>query len=199
MPKKRRPHDELKPEVIAAARQVVMQGGPSAISARGLADMVGVSVGTIYNLFGHLDGVVQALNLESMSILHAELEAALAGIGPDATVETKLLALADAYFDYAIAAPHRWETLFRYHSEMPRGSDLETAQEGLFSILRHVAGGDVSDDALSALWAAVHGVVELAIAMRSRDPDGQNARRQTRLVVMAGLRGFASLREDGLL
>ena len=197
MPKKRRPHDELRPALLAAARDALEQGGLAALSARGLAQAVDVSVGTLYNLFGHLDGVVRAMNLESMGILQDELKAALAGSND--TTEAKLLAMADAYFDFAFGSPHRWEALFRYHSETPREAELDTAQEGLFEILRNVAGADIPDEALNALWASVHGVVELAMAQRSRDPSGQAARRQAKLVVMASLRGFEVMRARGEL
>ena len=107
MVKPHRPHAELKPELIALAGQMVEDGGMGALNARRLAKAADVSVGTLYNLFGHLDGVARAVNLETVATLRTTLEAALNAAAP--TTEARLTALAEAYFDFAIAHTHRWD------------------------------------------------------------------------------------------
>ena len=197
MVKKRRPHDELKPAFVDAAKSAIDQGGLSALSARRLADAVGVSVGTLYNLFGHLDGVVRAVNLDYLADLHADLSSALDAAGE--TTEERLLAMAEAYFDYACAAPHRWEALFHYRPETPPEGLIDAAEQGLFQLLRRAAGVETSDDILRALWAAVHGVVELAMGRHLSGTDDQSPRAHVRLIVMAGLRGVQLMQDEGLL
>ncbi|MEM1163527.1 MAG: TetR/AcrR family transcriptional regulator, partial [Pseudomonadota bacterium] len=192
MPKKRRPHDELKPAVLAAARSSVVEGGISAVSARGIAEDVGVSVGTLYNLFGHLDGIIRAMNVVRIAELQVALVAALDAA--DDEPEARLLAMAEAYFDFALSEPNLWEALFRYSTVTPSGGEIEAAEATLFSLLRRAAGdeaeGGAADESLRTLWAAVHGVVELAMSRRTVGADMDTARYHARLVVMAGLRGY---------
>lgn len=196
MVKKHRPHGEMKAEVLAEAKLRIDEGGGQALSARGIAEAVGISVGTVYNLFGHLDGVVRAVNLMNMQELYVRLTEAVDGAGEEA--EQRLLAMAETYLDYALDSPQRWDTMFRYEAETPPEDHLAKAEDALFALLRRAAGDEETDDTLSALWAAVHGVVELAIGRRAtlgRDKPHDHVR----LIVKAGLRGVQKLREEGQL
>ena len=181
-------HDEIRDRALRAARDTVRQRGHDALNARSLAVEAGCSVGTLYNVFGDLDGVVYALNLRTAQSLRGALSDALdgAGDGPHA----RLPVLADAYYDFAQAHPREWEALFRFR---PRGDvDGSVGREGerLFALLRDAAGGAVPDDALLALWAAVHGVVELAAQQHLIYYASGSERRYLRLILDAALNGL---------
>lgn len=191
----RRPHEDMKTEIVALASGIISRERLAGLSARRLALEAGCSVGTLYNLFGDLDGVVRAANLASMEALGASLAAALEKAAP--AQEPRLLALAEAYFDFADADPRRWEALFRLRPDAAEDPSLAGTEAGLFALLRKAAG-NLPEEALRALWAAVHGVVELAIRRRLAGSDGAGERYYARLVVMAGLRGLAALRAEGL-
>ena len=197
MVKPHRPHAELKPELTALAGQMVEQGGMGALNARRLAKAADVSVGTLYNLFGHLDGVARAVNLETVAMLYTTLETALGEAEP--ATEARLTALAEAYFDFAIAHTHRWDLLFRYRAETPSDGSLSAAEAELFALLAKATDGEGDPEMLRALWAAVHGVVELALNRRMVGREAGRERDHARLIVMAGLRGIAVLREEGAL
>lgn len=196
MPKKRRPHDELVPEVIAAAVSAIEARGLAGLTARGLAGAVGVSVGTVYNLFGDLDGVVRAVNLTTLEELHETLSSALDGAGE--RIEDRLTAMANAYLDYARDHSGRWQALFQYRfSTVGDDPRIDAAEEKLLALLRGAAAGHARDDALRALWAAVHGVAELAMTRRLKGETGEAERRYAGLIVRAGLRGLAALDGEG--
>lgn len=193
IPKPRRPHDELRPDIIGLAGQIVDTDGLSALTARRLAGAADISVGTIYNLFGHLDGVVRALNVDSMARMGDALDAAVNAA--DANAEARLIAMAEAYFRFGVDHPHRWEALFRYRTTTPADGSIERARSKLQDRLIASVGSDEDPETLRALWAAVHGVAELAIADRLAGVDTDTANRYIRLIITAGLRGIAALRE----
>lgn len=192
MVKKRRPHDEVRPAVVAAALEAIAKGGLPALSARGLASAVDISVGTIYNLFGDLDGVIRAVNLDTLHRMYQQFTTAVDGAGEKP--EARLIALADAYLDFARAAPHRWQALFQYRFAMLGDDDrVGTAEADLFALLSRAAKGTGTPDALRALWAAVHGVVDLTVSERLRGMTRMDARKYVHLIIRAGVRGFAAL------
>ena len=193
--KPRRPHGELKPLVVKLAEEIVEGEGLSGLNARRLALAADCSVGTLYNLFGHLDGIVRAVNLSSIAMLGQRLQKAVEA-APDAP-EACLIAMADTYFDYALEHPHRWETMFRFRSETDSDETMAQAQESLFVLLRNSVGGQLEDDALRAMWAAVHGVAELAINRHLSGVLANHEKKYARLIVMAGLRGIEALRAEG--
>jgi len=196
MVKKHRPHDELRAEILAVATKAVTEGGGAAVSARSIAKAVDVSVGTIYNLFDHLDGLVRAVNFQHLQELYILLSKAVEEAGE--SPEDRLFAMGEAYLHYALDSPRRWDTLFRYEAETPTEDRLTQAEDAFFALLRHAAGDEESDDSLSALWAAVHGVVELSIGRRmtlGRDKPLEHIR----LIIAAGLRGIKVMRSEGRL
>ncbi|MEL6197196.1 MAG: TetR/AcrR family transcriptional regulator [Pseudomonadota bacterium] len=185
----RRPHADIRQAALQEAETILRAEGLDAMTARRIAGAAGVSVGTLYNLFGHLDGLVRAVNRRTMARLRAALTAALDG-APTESVEERLIALATAYLDFAEANPALWDALFRHRMQTPPEDATEDEVTALEDVLRRAAGPAVAQDALMALWAAAHGVVELA--MNQRLPgDGTDApRRYLAIIVRAGVRGL---------
>ncbi|MEM7499195.1 MAG: TetR/AcrR family transcriptional regulator [Pseudomonadota bacterium] len=184
----RKPHDELRAEIMSQAGQLLEREGVRGLSARRLAGAAGCSVGTLYNLFDHLDGVVRALNKDTMQRLAAVL--AKADPGEEAGRPARLEALGLAYLGFGLANSARWELLFRYRLETPAEETLAEL-ETLLALLRRVAGPKPTDEALTALWAAVHGIVELAVARRLPNAAEGAEGRMIALVIAAGVKGIA--------
>ncbi|MEL7140071.1 MAG: TetR family transcriptional regulator, partial [Pseudomonadota bacterium] len=113
----RKPHEDLREAVLAEAGRLLEVEGARALSARRLAAAAGCSVGTLYNIFEHLDGVVRAVNRETMKRLGAALVKADPGEG--AGRAARLEALGQGYLAYGLANPARWELLFRYRLDTP--------------------------------------------------------------------------------
>jgi len=187
---KRPTHSEIREKTLHAALDVVDADGYAALNARSLATAAECSVGTLYNVFGDLDGVVYALNHRTAQALRHALQTGLetAGEAP----RDRLSALADAYFDFATAHPRRWEMLFRYRVKGPVDGSVGRGGDALFALLKESVGGAVPDDALLALWAAVHGVVELATQQHLIYYASGSERRYLRLILHAAMKGFES-------
>lgn len=61
-------------QILAAARQILVEGGYDSLTTRGLAKHAGLTVPTIYNLIGGKDEVLEALMADSVERTWAELE-----------------------------------------------------------------------------------------------------------------------------
>ncbi|MEM6488211.1 MAG: TetR-like C-terminal domain-containing protein [Pseudomonadota bacterium] len=176
---------DLKERLTVEAEAIVAAEGLEALSARRLAGAGGCSVGTLYNLFGHLDGVVRAVNRRTMTRLGRTLEEAL---DPTRPPEPRLTALAEAYRTFALAHPNLWDALFRHRMTTQPDRPVEPEAEALWRTLLRAAGPDADREALSALWAAVHGVVELAAGRRLLSAEPDAAGRYLARIVRAGVR-----------
>ncbi|MEO1493493.1 MAG: TetR/AcrR family transcriptional regulator [Pseudomonadota bacterium] len=195
MVKPRRQHDELRAEIIAFAEAVIRSEGVGGLNARDLASYANVSVGTLYNLFGHLDGVVRAVNIQNMESLKIALMTALSASEP--SLEDRLIAMALAYLAFAKADPRRWEAMFHYRLKTPGEPANLEAKNDLFTLLKETVGAGEDPTVLLALWAAVHGVAELAVTERMAGMESQDMEGYVRLIVRAGLRGVQAMRASG--
>ncbi|SDE13756.1 DNA-binding transcriptional regulator, AcrR family [Paracoccus isoporae] len=113
-PRARRPREELRQRTLEAARQIILDEGPEALTARKLAKAAGYTPGTIYNLFDSLPDVLWEVNREHfarMSTLFSNL--------PGEDPQTRLRNLAVRYLDLIEKEP----TLFRALFDGPRRSE----------------------------------------------------------------------------
>lgn len=179
-------HDAVRETLIAATLALMDEGGLEAVKARPLAQAVGVSVGTIYNLFGSVDGLVLAANQRIYADLAAiglksvaQIETNLArAIGEGRLADTprnrareRLLGLSEVYIDFVAANANRWSGLLAFNRSRSAALTSEgyAAQlDGLIDIIGRVlaASPRCADPAVCrkmarALWSAVHGIVTM--------------------------------------
>ena len=163
------PGHRLRPEtaahVLATALAIVESDGVGALTARRVARDAGIAVGSLYNLFTGLDGLVVACKEAVLGDLRDHLaRAARDGVGLG--VEERLLRLADAYVAFAEARPHAWASLFEHAAEVDPDAVEERTRavfQILESILADLPGLPAARRPLMAraLWSAVHGIVYL--------------------------------------
>jgi AcrR family transcriptional regulator len=180
-------HEAVRETLIAATLTLMDEGGLEAVKARPLAQAVGVSVGTIYNLFGSVDGLVMATNMQiygdlgdvvRTTIPRQESEIArriadgtLADSASDRTRE-RLLGLAETYIDFVAANARRWAAVIAFDrrgSATATPDGYETQLEALIAVVAGVVqdlpGCRDSERAgvmARALWSAVYGIVGIA-------------------------------------
>ena len=180
-------HDAVRETLIEAALALMDQGGLEAVKARPLAQAVGVSVGTIYNLFGSVDGLVMAANMRiyadlgrlvrdaipatEQAIAQRIAAGALADLPTERTRE-RLLGLAGTYLDFVAANAQRWGGVIAFDrrgsaAETPDGyeTQLETLIGVVASVLMDLPGCREAERAqlmARALWSAVYGIVSIA-------------------------------------
>ena len=71
-----RHHDDRTAAVLlTAAERAVEDGGPEALSVRGIANDVGTTTRAVYSLFGSKDGLIAALGAQAFEFMRAGLEA----------------------------------------------------------------------------------------------------------------------------
>ena len=152
---------------MAAAERIVETDGFRGLTARNVADAIGYSPGTLYNLFDGLDDVVLQLNGRTLDRLYDLLSESSVSGDPEADIG----ALLDRYLDFLHDHPDLWRVLFEH--KLPRDRSLPVwyvlkvdrvlglvarALEPYFS----AADGHRKADAARILWASLHGICSLA-------------------------------------
>ncbi|OJY32923.1 MAG: hypothetical protein BGP06_11430 [Rhizobiales bacterium 65-9] len=180
--------DRQRADLTRLATGIIEEDGLAGLQARRLAERAGCAVGTVYNLFADLDGVIFAANEESLREIDAACRDALAAVGGESGATGRLLALAHAYARYAIAHPKRFDALFTHRAPAERALPESFAEltRSLFGLLGSVfsdavAGMPDNERGLAAraLWASAHGVVMLGLQDRGGLLAREEARRRT--------------------
>ena len=198
----RKPHQEIRAAALKSAEMIVVEEGLPALNARRVAAEAECSVGTLYNIFGQLDGLIDAVNLATLRKLGEEVAATMNALPEDARREQRLSALAQMYLRFARTHRNRWSALFEHRGLGPPDSRQQGVEQLLFARIVSAAGIDPAKvskaeaDSLKMLLAAVHGVVAFAV---NRTIPPKEAERYVSLIVQAGVRGYRELMQEGLL
>ena len=198
----------LRDRLISEAWRLISTEGLQAVQARRVAQAASCSVGAIYNVFPDLDELILRANIITMRQLGEAAAAAGATLDGALTVGERVRRLSQVYVGFAFAYERNWRSLFDYRAtyRKPYPDWYREAQISAFRDLGHGVLGAPVDTAerlamVETLWAAVHGVVSVAMEARFRDISRPDIERQvdllTRLLsggVDAMLAGGASQR-----
>jgi len=188
--------EELYDLAVDAARRIVEKNGLRALTARDVADAIGYSPGTLYNLFENLDDMIVHLNGHTLDDLHDRLSTAMRTGVP----EEDLNRLLDGYLGYLEDHPNLWNTLFEH--KLPEGQELPTwypqkvarglsLVEEALSPLFPKDDQDGKSDAARILWASLHGICSLYQAGKLQVVTSRSAREMAGVLVanfIAGLK-----------
>jgi AcrR family transcriptional regulator len=185
--------------ILERAGRIVAEESLAAVQARRLAVEGGCSVGTLYNIFGDRDGLILAINRETLTALREPLEAARKSSAKSG-LEARLLALAFAYTTFALENRNRWLAVFEFRlpEDKPLPADFEAERARLFDLLVETIGRDVPVDAqrttaARALFGAAHGILHLAVNNRLSDFDRQQLDRDLSFIVKAAAAGMRKI------
>lgn len=186
----------LRSVILAKAGAIVAKEGLAAVQARRLAAEGGCSVGTLYNIFGDRDGLILAINRETMAAMgHPLADARKASV--KSSLEARLLALARAYMTFALENRNRWLAVFEFRltEDAALPDDFVAERARLLSLLEETIGADVPDKdqrrtAARALFGAAHGILHLAINNRLSDFDPRDVERDIGFIVKAAAAGM---------
>lgn len=180
------------------AERLVANEGLSAVQARRVAQEADCSVGTLYNIFGGLDGLIIAVNRRSLSALGQKLDT-VARSGSGQGIPDRLLALALAYRDFAMDETQRWRAMFEHRMESGGSipADYREEQDVLFGLVEQVIAHAIADtthlkSAARALFSGVHGILALALDNKLGAQSADETERQIRFLVGAVSRGLAA-------
>tara|TARA_R110000868_G_scaffold161369_5_gene391612 strand:- start:66 stop:734 length:669 start_codon:yes stop_codon:yes gene_type:complete len=190
--------DQNREAALQAARDLLAESGLPGLQARAIAGRAGLSVGSIYKLFGDIEALVRTLNRETHREFAAHHSAALAELDPGETdVMVPLMALARAYIDFVIANERRWAAVLQTSQRRagPRPPDYSQSENALFAIVETVIEGvpGFADPALRAraaraMWASVHGIVTITLPNSRAEDPAADTMSQIELIIGAVIR-----------
>ena len=163
----------LREQLIDAAERTIAEKGLAAVKARDLAREVGCAVGTIYNVFEHLDELVLCVGSRTLAMLEAALAVpspSRHGSADEAVADMVRLAL--AYLDFAAKYMVRWRALFehRMSEARPLPEWFVEQQHRLFAQLERPLKALLPELDRNArrilartVFSAVHGIVALGL------------------------------------
>lgn len=190
--------EEIRQMALNAAEALVVTEGYKGLSARKIATAIDYTVGTLYLVFENLEDIVLQVNGRTLDALYEWLRARRA---KDADARDSLLAIANAYIDYAETETPRWNMLFEYVAE--QGNELPDWYQAKLSRLFGLAETALKpladhrselelQQASRVLWAGVHGICTLKIRHRMDLAGGQSAEEMANLLIDSFLKGFQS-------
>ncbi len=158
--------EELNELILNAAARIVEEEGLTALTARRVADAIGYSAGTLYNLFDNLDDLILHLNGRTLGHLQDTLSAVPRTGDPKSDVG----GLAAAYVQYLEKQPALWKLLFDHklakNAELPDwyaeqiNQTLSILERALAPVFENDKAG--AEDTARILWASLHGICSLA-------------------------------------
>jgi AcrR family transcriptional regulator len=175
MPSRPYHHGNLRETLLAHAERTVRERGADVLSLRELAREAGVSHAAPRRHFADRQALLTALAETGFDRLGAELGAAVAAVGADASCADRLLAAAHAYLRFATD---------------------DAALLGLMFAAKRGAGAQRAEAAADRAFAVLLGLIEAGQAEGVLEP-GDPLR--LGIVLLAGLQGIAALVTGGLM
>jgi AcrR family transcriptional regulator len=187
---------ELRQAIVDAAAALFLEYGYQGFSLRQVAERIGYSATTIYLYFADKDDLLFTVAEDGFGRFGAQLDAAAGASDP----LERLHAIGRAYVDFGLANPAYYRLMFMERADFlmqfygaerkPRLGTLDivvqAVQEGLAAGLIRAAPPQALAD---ALWAAVHGVVALHLALPIVDrARAEQAAEAVLQVMIAGMR-----------
>jgi AcrR family transcriptional regulator len=161
-------------EIVGAAEQIVLDADLEGLTVAAVAEAIGMTAGALYRYFPSRDAIVAAVQLRVIVRLAEAVDAAVASAVDDDVA--RIVAVGDGILAFARAEPRRYGLLSRMFAiPRPLVADAEAAEilpgafaagervRALFAAARASGAFREGDDVrrMLALWAAVHGAVQL--------------------------------------
>jgi AcrR family transcriptional regulator len=195
MPRTKQRTPELAEHVLQAALRLLAGEGPTALTARRLADAAGTSPAAVYELFGDKAGVLRAVFFSGFE----RLAEALGPPDPHAEGLDELLTLAQRYRAFIVAHPALSAIMFsRPFASFDPAPEEQAAGAAVrkrivAAVKAAIKSGRLQGDAMDIAHAYVALIHGLAAAESSQRLGGSNATIQRRWNAGVGalLAGFA--------
>ncbi len=198
-------HAALRERLIDAAERSIAANGLAGLRARDLAHEAGCAVGTIYNVFEHLDELILGVGSRTLAMLDAALEAGRLArpYGSTEDAAADLVRLALAYLAFAATHTVRWRVLFEHRMSEARllPQWFVEQQHQLFAQVERPLVTLLPDLDLDArrilartLFSAVHGIVALGLEEKLVSLPFSDLRNQLAATVRAIATGRDELR-----
>lgn len=188
-------------KLLDEACAIIADQGLSALSARVLADKIGCSVGSIYNVYDDLDDLIMRANSRTLVDLGMALTLTQSIVLRDDPLK-RLLTAARIYLDFCQANPRRWAAIFEH--SLAEGRDIPSwhleDHYRLFVFIKEPIAdlkSDMSDEDLTilarSLFSGVHGIISLGRQIRLKALPHEVIWKQVELIVTSFVKGFADI------
>jgi AcrR family transcriptional regulator len=167
--KGRRGTRDLRAAILRAARRLHGTHGSDGVTARAVAQAVGVSPTALYLHFRSIDDLLDQLRMEAHERLAGYLRAA-----EGSTATERIRAMGRAYHRFGVENPGAFDLMFDARHQTPHRRAAVQREMFTLLLLRDVvvagiAAGELRRDldpmvVTNALWAEIHGVTSLMIA-----------------------------------
>jgi AcrR family transcriptional regulator len=177
--------------LIDAALSLVADGSVADLSLREVARRAGVTYAAPYHHFADKSALLAAVAGQGFEQLVAELERAAVR---RTTLESELLAMAEAYVAFAMTHPAHYRVMFLPDvKESPDADELRAVADRSFGMLQQrVARGRAGESErahqvlATTVWAALHGLSLLAIdgILQNKFPEPEKMMRSACLSIV---------------
>lgn len=164
-------HGDLPAALLRAVGELIVEGGPGAVSVRAVARRAGVSHAAPAHHFGDRAGLLSAYASQGFEAFLAALREAMGELPEDSSVTDAVLAMGAAYVDFGLAQASRYAVMFRPEMVDEEDEGLSEAGRRAFAALLAVLRAGLAEDATDedvlvlamATWSTVHGLVSLSL------------------------------------
>ena len=194
--------DNLRQQILDAARSLFVERGIEAVSMREIAKKINYSATTLYNHFADKEALLQAVCDEDfLALAHG-----MAEIMKIPDLIARILALSNGYAQFALQHPCHYRLLFMTPrtpcnleiTQIKQGSTEQDAYAQLKLVVQEAYDAalfrpELTDFELIAqtLWAGIHGACSLEIALHQETwVNWANLEARIDLVQIALLRGL---------
>jgi AcrR family transcriptional regulator len=190
--------------ILDLTRRLLDEGGLGAVKARAIAGEAGISVGSLYNIVGPLDKILETVFSALLDELAAAGADAIARL--DGAVELRaaqqdtigrarlaMLALSRAYLEFVGRYDRRWDALLTFNRSRPAGRadpHYLRKQDALFDFVGTIIDGtplaaSQPEKRIAArmLWSGVHGIIMMGYIGQANAETEAGTWRQVELFV----------------
>ncbi len=160
--------------ILAAARDLFLNGGAEAMTMRAVAARVGVTPMALYRHFKARETLLEAVVEQGHTVFLSYLQRALA----EPTAAARLARSAEEYLRFALEHPRDYAVMFlkplrdRGRRKQPLWRDVATFRFLVDRVRECTSDGTLRvadlEDAALTLWAQVHGLMSLYLAGKLR-------------------------------
>ncbi|MEM7752377.1 MAG: TetR/AcrR family transcriptional regulator [Pseudomonadota bacterium] len=179
--------EDLTELALEAAREIVVDGGLSALSGRKVTKRIGYTIGTLYQMFDGMDDLVDRMNTQTLAALYEHCKTAV----ERGDVAEQLNALGLRFVEFVRAHPNEWDAImsYRYKDRHAASEAYSIEIQRLFGLMESATGefygpGEFEEHAtdMALLWASLTGI--WAVASSERELGGTLEHMIDRLVRM---------------
>lgn len=165
--------ENLKKKIIQVGFDLVKKKGLAGLGTVQIANKIGYSPGTLYNVFKDVSDIILHINATTLDKMRKFIET---NLDPKLKEDKAVKQLAGLYLDFANKNPNIWGALFEYtpppKQQLPQW--YKDKISNLFGIIEQVLSKFITNREEASkqaklIWATVHGIGALGLIQKLDD------------------------------